>query len=120
MNLVASLNKKTMKEKIESINFLRADEKETLVEVWKVLCGWVHSYPHWLKELSPVLAEKQESHHPKLVRDSIVYLAICMDFALVIGVDFLSVNTKELKTILDSYFIDHRRYQMLNRRLLQQ
>lgn len=117
VNLVAKSNKKTMREKIESINFLQADEKETLLEVWKDLCGWVHSHSDWLQQLCPVLVERHGLHHPKFVRESIVYLAICMDFALVISIDFLSLSLKDLKTVLESYFIDYKRYQMINHRL---
>lgn len=118
VNLVANSSKKTMREKIASIGFLQDDEKETLLEVWKDLCGWVHSYSDWIEQLCPVLVERQGLHHPIFARESIVYLAICMDFALVIGIDFLSINKNELKAVLDSFFIDHKRYQMLNRRLL--
>ena len=43
----------SMKERIDSIDFLKSDEKKNLKKFWDILCAWSHPYGKWWKEVCP-------------------------------------------------------------------
>lgn len=114
---VSASSTKSMSKKIESIKFLKNDEQQVLKDVWKELCGWVHSYNRWLKELCPVLVSKQGLHHPELAKKSMIYVSVCIDFSLTLGVELLGLDRLSLMESLSNYEVPVNRFMLFKRRL---
>ena len=114
---VSASSAKSMSKKIESIKFLKDDEQQVLKDAWKELCGWVHSYNLWLKELCPVLVSKQGLHHPEFAKKSMIFVGICIDFSLTLGVELLGLDRFSLMKSLSNYHVPINRFMLIKRRL---
>jgi hypothetical protein len=106
----------TMSKMISSMTFLTPDERDTVSECWRDLCGWAHPYGRWLNRLCPVLVAKGPLHHPEMMQDCIVLLSITTDLAFAISFAKLSVSPDIVRGICDDMHVDWKRYMFLRRR----
>jgi hypothetical protein len=106
-----------MSERISALTFLHPDEIRVVSECWRELSGWAHGYPRWLKRLCPVLVARGPLHHPEMVRECTVLLAIVTDLAFAVGFAKLMFDAGDVRDLCDEMHVNWRRFMMLRRRI---
>lgn len=81
---VATRTKGKMKDRINSISFLKEDERKEILKLWYRLCGWSHPHGRWVKEVCPVYAMHTPSFHEKLCEHCFDELCCLVDIYAVI------------------------------------
>ena len=117
VNLATSRNRGTFREKVAHLEMLAPEEKDTLCDLWEQLCRWSHPYGQWLETVCPVLVSKGPTHHPDTIKEAIVALGICTDFAFAVAFSQLGLDKTHVRDMCAEYHIDHTRFMMIRRRI---
>lgn len=85
-----------MSHRIESINFLTAEEHKKLKDAWNNLNAWAHPYGKWEKEICPIYYSSQPLYHPKIYKECFSFLTLLVDLFLTIAVERFKINPTEI------------------------
>ena len=90
----------SMKERINSINFIESDEKETIYKFWRELCNWAHPYGEWLNNLCPKLYGIGRNYNPVVFEQCLNYSDHVIDLMLTITLKQFELAPR---TYIDEY-----------------
>lgn len=105
----------SMKERLDSIDFLKSDEKKDLKKFWDILCAWSHPYGKWFKEVCPKLYGTGRFYQPRMFNQCLGYSDTLLDFMLTVTVEVLHLSSKEYKDCLSSHALPE--LSMFNKRI---
>ena len=104
-----------MRKAITSEDFLKSNEKKTLKKFWDNLCGWLHPYGKWLKEVCPKLYGTGRFYQPRMFNQCVEYSNNLLDFMLTVIVETLHISSEEYKDCLASHALPE--LSMFNKRM---
>lgn len=120
---ISTRNEGEMKERVDSISFLREDEKDNVYRLWVELDAWSNSYGKWIRNVCPVFYGSEHMYHPELFTRCMGYLDIILDFMLTITIEQFEIMPdryleKYLEISNDLDMVEISSIQMFHNRLM--
>ncbi|MEE9594941.1 MAG: hypothetical protein V3V92_06025 [Candidatus Hydrothermarchaeales archaeon] len=86
----------SMRERIDSINYLSTKERRDIKKDWKTLNAWTHPFRKWEKEVCPVYIDHKPLYHPELYKECISKLKLIIDLLLIISIGKFSIAPRKI------------------------
>jgi len=84
---ISTERKGGMRERINSISFLKYNERGKVYKLWRELSAWSHPYGKWIKNICPLFYSVGKNYHPDLLNQCLGYSDSILDFMLTITIE---------------------------------
>ncbi len=116
--LIGVATRKTgkMKERLNSIKFLKNEEMDSLLKLWYHLCGWGHPYGRWVNEVCPVYVSHKPQYHPKLCATCFKTLQKIIDLFIVVSIEKYEIPIQEFISEISNHCISLENFELVSSR----